>query len=235
VNGGAEQTRNTNEVTDAISGVTLSLLNNGTSTVTVKTDNAGILEAVNKFVSAFNQAITDIGSLTATDGSLAGQSNIKEVANYLWANAFSQISDAGSLYSNLTALGITTGSTFDASAVQQLHLDETAFTEALSKGRSSVASVFNNSSGTGIMDVLTDYLNDITGTSGFLNDRSKANGTIDQQITDLNARISAMEERASQKEKHLKEKYSKLETALSNLKTQSYSLSSWSSTLSSFM
>jgi len=234
VNGGAEQTRNTNEVTDAISGVTLGLLSNGTSTVTVKTDNAGIVEAVNKFVSAFNQAITDISSLTATDGSLAGQSDIKEVSNYLWGNAFSQISGADSSYSNLTGLGITTGSTFDASAVQQLQLDETTFTEALSKSRSSVASVFNNPSGTGIMDVLTNYLNDITGTSGFLNDRSKSNGTIDQQISDLNARIDAMEERANQKEQQLKDKYAKLETALSTLRTQSSYLSSWASTLSSF-
>jgi flagellar hook-associated protein 2 len=230
VNGGAEQTRNTNEVSDAVNGVTLNFLSTGTSTVTVKTDNGGITDAVNTFVSAFNTAITEINSVTATNGTLAGQSDIKEIASYLWSNAFALVSGAGT-YSNLTELGITTGSSFDSSAVQQLQLDEDTFTEALSKSRSSVTSLFNNSDGTGIMDVLTSYLNDITGTSGFLNDRSKSNGTIDQQITGLNDRIDAMNERADMKEQQLKSKYAKLETALSTLQAQSSYLSSWASSL----
>jgi flagellar hook-associated protein 2 len=230
VNGGAEQTRNTNEVTDAISGVTLSFLSTGTSTVTVKTDNEGITDAVNTFISAFNEGITEINSVTATDGDLAGQGDIKEIASYLRSNIFSLVSGSGT-YSNLTELGITTGSTFDSSAVQQLQLDGDTFTEALSTSRSSVASLFNNSDGTGIMDVLTDYLNEVTGTSGFLNNRSKSNGTIDQQITDLTDRIDAMTHRADQKEQQLKNKYAKLETALATLQAQSSALSSWTSSL----
>jgi flagellar hook-associated protein 2 len=212
----------------------LNFLSTGSSTVTVKTDNEGITDAVSKFVTAFNEAITGISTVTATNGDLAGQSDIKEIGSYLWSNVFALVSGAGT-YSNLTELGITTGSTFDSSAVQQLQLDEDAFTEVLSTSRSSVASLFNNADGTGIMDVLTDYLNENTGTSGFLNSRSKSSGTIDQQISDLNNRIDTMEERVSVKEQQLKSRYAKLETALATLQAQSSYLSSWTSSLQTYL
>lgn len=231
VNGGAEQTRNTNEVTDAINGITLDLLSTGDTTVTVKTDNSGIVDAVNKMITAFNTAVTEISKATATDGTLANQGDIQAISSYLWNNVFSQVTGLSGSYSNLAQLGITTGSTFDASSVQQLQLDETVFTEALTDSRSNVAEVFNNSDGTGIIDQLSSYLDSVTGTSGFLYDRSKSNGSIDREISDLNSRITNMTERADAKEQQLKLKYAKLETQLSTLKSQGSYFSSWSSSL----
>ena len=231
VNGGAEQTRNTNEVTDAINGITVNLLSTGDTTVTVKTDNSGIVDSVKKVIEAFNTAITEIGTATASDGTLANQGDIQAIANNLWNTSFSQVTGLSGSYTNLAQLGITTGSAFDASAVQQLELDETTFTEALTKSRSNVAEVFNNSDGTGIMDQLTSYLDSVSGTTGFLYDRVKSNGSIDRDISDLNNRITDMTERADAKEKQLKDKYAKLETQLSTLKAQSSYFSSWSSSI----
>ena len=67
INGGAVQTRNTNQVSDAVGGVTLHLLSTGTSTVTISSDDDAIVASVNKFISAYNDSIDAIRSVTGKD------------------------------------------------------------------------------------------------------------------------------------------------------------------------
>src|SRR5690606_27398527 len=82
VNGGPVQTRNSNQVTDAIGGVTLNFLSVGTSTVAVETDNEAIVEDVQAFVTAYNDSITQIKGLVAVGGRLENDASIRQIQSF---------------------------------------------------------------------------------------------------------------------------------------------------------
>lgn len=225
INGGPEITRNSNEVADAIGGVTLRLLSTGTSTVTVSVDDDAIVEDVNKFIKAFNDAISAIRDQVGGKGPLAGDSAFQQIEDYLRGNVFNQVSGISGTYRSLVDIGIDTGDSFDSSTVSPLQLDEDAFRAALRSNRSNVRDIFSNTGRTGIADLIFDYLDEATSSTGYLNERVKSNGSIDQQIQDLNDRIQRMEDRLKDKERRLRAQFTKLETMASQFQQQGASLS----------
>ncbi len=226
INGGAVQTRNSNEIADAIGGVTINLQSVGTSTVKVSLDTDAVTESVQKFLDDFNATIAEIRGLVGSEGTLSGDSTIQSIQSFLQATVFNSVGGLSGKYSNLLDIGISTGDGFDSSAVPQLQLDADKFMEALRDGRVSVGNVFSNSGKTGIMDQMFTYLDEATGTSGFLNERSRSNGIIDQQVEALNDRIDRMEDRVSQYEIRLKKQFSRLEQLSATYQSQNSALSS---------
>jgi len=225
INGGPLQTRNTNEVADAIGGVTLSLLSTGTSTVTVSTDDDAIVEDIQEFIEAFNTAVDDIRGLTGESGLFSNDLSIRTIESSLRTEIFNIVNGLSGDFRSLLDIGISTGDSFDASAVAHLELDEDAFRDALRTDRTNVAALFNNSSGTGVADALYDYLDEVTKTTGFLNSRAKANGTIDQQIESYNTQIENLQRRLTQREERLRAQFTRLEQYTADLQSQSSSLS----------
>lgn len=234
VNGGPVLTRNTNEVADAIGGVTLNLLSVGTSTVTVSTDDDAIIEDVQEFIDAFNASIGEIRRLTANDGALRGDSTLRQIDNFLLGNIFNQVTGISGDFKTLLDIGLSTGDEFDSSATPTLQLDADEFRAALREDRENVKNLFSNTGDNGIGDVLFDYIDEVTGFSGFLNERSKANGTIDEQIQSLNDQIDRTEDRLAQKEERLRRQFLRMEQMIAQFQNQGTSLSSLSSTLIRF-
>lgn len=234
VNGGAVQTRNTNEVADVVGGVTLKLLSTGTSAVTVSGDDDKIVEDVKSFITSFNESIDQIRTLTAKDGVMAGDSTMQGIEFYLRDTVFAQVTGISGSYTNMIDLGITTGSSFDASAVSHLELNEDTFRKALREDRANVKAVFNNSAKNGVGDLLFNYLDEATRTTGFLNDRAKANGGIDQQIRAVNDQIARMEERVTMKETRLRKQFARLEQLTASMQSSNTAISSLSLSLGSF-
>ena len=228
VNGGAVQTRNTNEITDAIAGVTVRLLSTGSSTVTVNSDDDAIIEHVNEFITAFNDSVDLLRNLTGVNGDLHGDSGISAIESYLRNNVFSQVTGLSTSFSSVLNIGISTGDDFDASASAHLELDEEAFREALRDDRQGVQNLFANDDETGVADVLFAYLEDTTKVTGFLNVRAKSNGTIDQQIQSINDRIERMEQRLTVREDRLRRQFTNLETMSSSFQSQASALSALS-------
>lgn len=224
INGGPTLTRNTNEITDAISGVTVKLLSTGASTVTVSSDNDTIVEKIKEFVDEFNNSVSKIRELTANTGLLKGDGGIRSIESFLRDKVFAQVSGIGSL-DTLLAVGISTGDDFDASAVSKLELDEDKLREALANNRQNVKDLFANTSKTGIGDLLFDYLDEATKTTGFLNERAKSNGTIDRQISSINDQIERMEDRVSQVEARLRRQFTNLEQLSAGFQNQNAALS----------
>lgn len=225
INGGSTQTRNTNEISDAITGVTMKLLDTGDSTIAISSDDDDAVEAVNDFITAYNDTVDMISELTVTDGTLENDYTISGIMDSLRSMVFGSTADATGTYSSLIDLGITTGDSFDADSVSHLELDESTLREALQDGRNAVATVFNNSASTGIADVFTAYLDDTASTSGFLYARCKSGGSIDTQIDDINDQIEEIERRCTQYETRLKKQYAALEQYAATMKTQSSALS----------
>jgi flagellar hook-associated protein 2 len=224
INGGAVLTRNSNEVSDAISGVTFNLLSVGASTVTVTSNNDSIVENIKTFVDEFNKSLDSIRSVTATEGALNSDGGIRSIESFLVSKVFAQVSGVGS-FDSLLAIGITTGEDFDATAGSKLTIDEDKLREALSDNRQNVKDLFSNGDGTGIADLMFSYLDDATKATGFLNERAKANGTIDKQIQSLEDQITRLEDRVSQKESRLRRQFTNLETLSATYQNQSAALS----------
>lgn len=225
VNGGATQTRNTNEVSDAVTGVTLRLLSVGTSTVTVNSDTDSIVETVQEFIEEFNNTVGTIRDLTTGDGALSRDGGIRTIETYLRSNIFSQIADLGGDFTSLLDIGITTGQDFDSSTPAVLELDEDAFREALRDDRTNVKELFSNDDKTGVADILYEYIDEITKATGFLNARSKAGGSIDIQIRSLNDQIDRIEDRLLHKEERLRRQFLRLEQLSAGFQNQSAALS----------
>lgn len=222
INGGAVQTSNTNTISNAIGGVSLSLLSTGTSTVTVASDTSSIVSAVQDFIKQYNTTMTQIASVTGSGGALQFDTPTEQVGNYLNSTIFGQVSGLTGPNSSLVDLGITTGTsgTFDPAATPQLSLDQTTLSAALQSDPQNVANIFTNSSGTGIMDQLSTYLDSITSYTGYLNQESMSNGTIDQQIGDLNNQISQVQDSVNQYQQRLQTEFTQLEMIAAQYQAQ---------------
>lgn len=225
LNGGPPLTRNSNEVNDAIAGVTLKLLSTGTSTVTVTSDNDKIVEGVKAFIDEFNKSVSQILDITGVGKDLAGDGGIRSIESYLRANIFNQVTGLGGDFESLLDIGISTGDDFSATEQQQLKLDEEKFREALQDDRVNVERLFSNENNNGIADVLFSFLDEATKSTGFLNERAKANGTIDRQIESLNNTIARQEDRLTQYESRLRRQFLQLEQLSANFQNQSAALS----------
>jgi len=231
INGGAEQTRNSNVVTDAITGTTLTFLKTGTSTVTINTDEDAVVQNIQNFMTAFNDAIRQVRESTASGAVLSRESSIREIASYLQQTFFNTVSGISGPYQSLADIGFSTGSDFDSSAIPSISLDADKFKEALRNNKTNVMELFSNSSSTGLVNTLFPYLDEITGYNGFLNERIKTNGSIDSQINSINDQISKIEYRVSQKETRLRRQFTLMEQMMQSLQGQNTSLARLNSTL----
>lgn len=234
INGGPVQSRNSNEFADAISGVTLRLLSEGTSTVTVSYDDDAVIEDVQAYLTAFNDAATQIRNVTGSTGALANDNSIRSIESFLRNTIFSDVSGLSGDFNNLLDIGISTGSAFDSQGVAQLELDEDTFREALLEGRANVGQLFSNTNRTGIADQLEDYLDETTGLSGFLNDRVRTGGSIDRRIELYNGQIDRVERRVELLERRLRSQFARLEQLTASFQSQGQSLSGLSSRFTRF-
>lgn len=225
VNGGAVQTRNTNSVSDAIGGVTLDLLSLGTSTVTVSSDEDAIVESIQGFVEKFNTALNEVRDLIGPEGTLRGDGGIRSIETYLVSTIFSQVSGLTGDYQSMIDLGISSGEDFNSEQPLNITLDEEKFRKALQSDRSSVIDIFANSSENGIADQIFTFLDGATKTTGFLNERARSNGTIDQQIQSTNDQIARLEERLTQRETRLRRQFTSLEQVSAGYQKQAAALS----------
>lgn len=234
INGGPVQTRNSNVVTDAIGGVTLSLLSEGTSTVTVASDDDAVVEDINEFIAAFNDSISQLHTLLDRKGSAAGDGSLRLIENFLRTTFFTPVQGATGRFRSLAEIGITTGKNFDSEAVPKLEVDKEKFLEAFRDDHASVINLFANEGGTGIADEIFRYLDGVTSTGGFLNERIKSSGTIDDQIEAYNAQIERLETRVAQKERRLRAQFARLETMSASFQSQNSALSGLSRSLLRF-
>ena len=225
VNNGPVQTRNSNTVIDAISGVSLNLLSLGQSTVTVSPDDDAIVEKISGFVANFNSALAEIRTLVSRTGNLPGDSGIRTIESFLVSNIFQQVAGLGGDFESLLDIGIDGGNAFNSESGLTLTLDEDKFREALRSGRTNVQDLFANGNEDGVADLLFKYMDQVTATGGFLNERAKANGTLDRQIRSANDQIERIEERLLMRENRLRRQFTALEQISAVYQNQAAALS----------
>lgn len=224
VNGGAVQTSNTNEVTTAIGGVTLNFQSTGSSTVTVGPDDEGIIETVQEFVDTFNASVKALAERLAEDGDLENDNSIRQIESFLRSNVFTRVPGLSGDFESLLDIGVSSGEAFDSSAIFQLQIDTEELREAIVNDRSGVESLFTNDDGTGVVDTLFGFIDAATESTGYLNERARAGGSIDTQIETLNGRIDNLERVVALREERLRAQFARLETLTNSFQTQGASL-----------
>lgn len=220
IDGGAVQTSNSNDVTAAIPGVQLSLRGVGTSTISVSPDVDATVEDVKSFVDKFNESIKKINDLTKEDGTLENDGSIRTIEQFLRQNVFSRVSGLPGSVESLRDIGISTGDVFDADAVFQLQIDDTKLRAAIGASKDGVSQLFHNGDDTGLADIMFDFIDGATASTGYLNERAKAGGTIDTQIKSYNTRIDALERAIALREERLRRQFLQLETLTNSLNSQ---------------
>jgi flagellar hook-associated protein 2 len=227
-----------NQVTSAISGVTLNLTAatgpDGIS-LTVnpnQVDNAAITTKVQDFVKAYNDVIktaTDemnekkvINPQTDDDrlkGAMFGDSRLQSLVDSLRDAFISPVSGLTGAQSIASFAGLSTGAFGSGDTTGQLTLDTTKLTAALAGGSDAVKSLFMSSTGSSATNGLMQRVSDLSWNA------VKSDGTIANAILgtnthakDLQTSIDAMTATLQQRADTLKAQFTAMETALSNLK-----------------
>ncbi len=172
---------NSNKVTDAIPGVTLNLLSAKTgeqTQVTIGSDNSALKNNLNKFVSAYNDVVSFIGSQStmgdSSAGVLDGDASMNSIKRHL-QDLLTTKSDNGGSIDYLSQLGLETQK--DGT----LSLNSDTFDKAVSNNFDDVVSVLAGSGDTqkGAISAFDSYLTNMTdSTTGFLQGRQRRSMTI---------------------------------------------------------
>ena len=216
----------TNTVSTAISGGTLTLLAEGTSTVSVTPDEAGLTTALKDLVNAYNTLADKLDTLTANDpegtrGVLAGDPDLRGLAMSFRRTILGTASTGGA-FSSLSQLGVTSGAVGAAiGSTDRLLLDEDKLKKAIATDPTAVASLVNSS--TGAIKPLLDKVQSWTKTGGRIDDAIE---TITSTIRAMSEREEQMQARFDAKQAALEKKFANLERTLAELQTTSAALSS---------
>lgn len=207
----------TNQVSGALSGVTLNLT--GTTadipiTLTVAADTAKASAAINGMVNAYNSIINNINAqftynqTTGSAGTLAGDSSVRSVQSSLLSAMSFKLNDNNG-YMTLRSLGI------EMQDNGTLTVDDSQLAAALQSNPDAVEKFFQGSSSNGFANALGTQLMKLTDTTdGPLNVDAKG---IDDTISSIKKQIDQFEVRIAMRRDVLTNEYTKIDTQLRQL------------------
>lgn len=217
---GIDISRSTNLIDDAITGVTLNLLDvhdnaSDTARVTVAVNTEGVIENVEELVDAYNEVQSFINRQfsyseeTGAGGSLFGDFTVQSVRSQLQSIVTSAV-DNDNTYGSLGAIGISSTST------GSLSLDREELTDAIEGDADQVIDLFVEGGGA-ILETLEDTIAEFTKLDGILDLRDEGFG---DSINDLNDQIDAATRRLGVYEESLTLRYASLESTIGSLQSQ---------------
>jgi flagellar hook-associated protein 2 len=219
---GLDVYRTTNSVSDAITGVTLSLTGLGTTTITVSKDTASAKSALDAFVKAYNDVAKQLREATSYNTStkqasvLTGDSGARSLQTALREMIGYSRSSAGSSYSTLSDLGVALQR--DGSLV----FTASKFETAMASSTTNVGDLLSSTSTTlpGIAVRMTTALDGILSSTGLLASRTEG---INRSITDVNRQRETLARRLVQIEARYRKQFSALDTLVASMqKTSQY-------------
>ena len=219
---GFASTSPSNQITGALSGVTINLLAASAAatptTLTVSPDTTGAQTAITSFVTALNGVISNIQGLTSYDpstqqaGVLNGNATLQSFQNQL-ENILNQVKTGGlSGINSLSDLGITPST--DGSYAS----DPTKLTNSLSSSLTGIQNLLGGTNGlaTQIDTLVTGY----TGPGGLL---SSINQGLQTGLSNLATQQKALAAQLAAYSATLTQEYNAMDTAVAKLKeTQTY-------------
>ena len=206
----------TNTVTGMMDGVTLNLTSTGTNTLTVAQDPTAASNAIQGFVTAYNNYATTVSSLSSYDqtsgaaGSLLGDATLTSIQRQI--NSVLSSSVKGNSLGTLANLGIT------RQADGTLSLDTDKLSTTLASNPSAVQNLFNGTSG--YATSLNSAIDAYTSSNGIITTRITS---LNNQLTGLGTQQTALNSRMATYQTQLQQQYTALDTLMSTLNnTSSY-------------
>lgn len=211
---GISATSSTNEVTDALDGVTLNLAKVGTTQITVSQDNTtNITTALNSFIEAYNAAntlMTTQGAYddtTKTAGALQGNSTLRDAQGVMRNLLFTTTAGGSSKYQRLSDLGVSIQS--DGS----LKLDSSKLSSALAADPAGAANLVAK-----IGTTYNERLEYVVGSSGSI---QIATDSANRILKDYQDQEATLETRLTTIEARYRKQFSALDTLIASLNSTS--------------
>lgn len=224
LNGGVTIFRPTNQINNAIPGVTLDLKSAEPGvdiTITVSTDAEETSKNVKEFIDAYNKVVDFFTEQTALDSegkaksALFGDSTLRSMRSSLRTVLGGVVTTGNDAFQMFSQLGITTDTQ------GKLTLNQSKFDEALAADESAVAAVFADPTA-GIAGRLVTQIELYTDSvDGLIKTRSDG---YDRQVKQTQSRIEQSESRLERYRLQLEQKYANLETLLGRLQSQGSSI-----------
>ncbi|HEV7732946.1 MAG TPA: flagellar filament capping protein FliD [Candidatus Binatia bacterium] len=214
--------RESNTFNDVLTGVTISLRSEGTSTVTVDDDVDAIVDKVTALAAAFNDIKTFVADESKIEnaqgkdelitGPLAGNSTVRQLLERLQSTFSEAISGAEGSYVNLSSLGLATQK--DGSVL----FTEATLRSAIADDPNGVAAVFaGNDDSNGVAADLATLLADVTGSTGAF---ASQNTSLDARVRDMQDQIDQGTRNVDAYEDSLRLQFANLESLVASLQTQ---------------
>jgi flagellar hook-associated protein 2 len=249
INGTAYE-RQSNTVTDAMPGVTMTLKGKtqGTDTVGVSVgvpgpDTDAIVKKVQTFVTAYNDLVTTTkadlaekpvtGAATTADaqlGTLFGDSGLTTMLSSMRSLLATPVSGLSGTYTSLADLGISTGaassSTLSQDAIDgKLTVDTTKLTAALTANPLAARTLLGgNTTSPGLPQSFATLLAGYQGTGGLIAGRVSSATT---DLADMQNRLDSFDMRMDSKQEYYQKEFTALEQAMSASQSQGASLTSF--------
>ena len=226
-------TSQSNTVTDAIPGVTLSLAGTGSASVTVALNSSAINSDVSGFISSYNQLISDINSQlqyntqTKSSGPLGGSATLMTLKSSLMSF---MASEAPGLTGN-NGLASTYGITADPSGSGKLQFNSTTLDSMLTSNPAQAQQYFSSlfdgsptANGVAQAGGMITYLNGYTNTANGIIQYKEAG--INSNVTNLNNQISLEQSMVQQQMGVYTKEFSQLESYIGQMNTTNQALTS---------
>lgn len=212
--------RSHNTVTDAMDGISFTLLTTGSSSFTValdqNTQNSAVVSSLHNVVDAYNQVIDFVDRVTAersmTDSTVA---NVKYAIKNIFRDSLpgstgiTSLFDMGISYGPSVVLQTNKGKSYTSAG--RLKVTDATVTTALNENRSIIKKFITDTT-TGFVKSAADTTKNITGYTGMIALRKQ---TINDMTSRLNTSISLEQERLDNVRLTLTKKYADLNSIMS--------------------
>ncbi|HVN48215.1 MAG TPA: flagellar filament capping protein FliD [Bacteroidota bacterium] len=235
---GAEMTRGTNTITDALDGVTLKLSgvpspsDSQTTTLTVGLNTTNLQSVVNTFITDFNDLSGYVKEQTSvnSDGTANVFSSDQTILNLrinLQSLIFQTVDAAGTDTNSLAKIGITQAQDGTLSIS-----DSTTFSNILENNPEAIANLFGYAGSSSTNGIAVQMKNLIYGFTEVGGQIDSTENIVTGQLNDLKTQISDTNDRITKQVEQYQEQYSKLQTALLQMQEQQQMVSSIMSSVS---
>ena len=226
---GTQMVSTSNTVTSDISridGVTLTLKRanteeDGQTTLRVEQDTSQLVDAVNEFITAYNDAIAKVEEVTASGADLHGETSLTSLTNTLRSYSTSSNATNGGIYKLLSDIGISTSAADGnnlSTDTYQLSLDEDKFLEALQENPDSVKSILAGENG--VLSMMESAVEQsLSATTGFFDVKTS---TLDSDISRMEEKITKQNTSIETYRARLENQFYQMEMAIAQMQ-QNYS------------
>lgn len=226
---GTVMTSTSNTVTEDVTrmeGVTLNLKranteDDGKTTLNVTQDTSGLKEALNNFVTAYNDMFSQIDKVTANGAELHGESSLTSLKNTIRSYANGSNDMNGGVYKLLSEIGISTAQADSnnlSADTNALAFDEEKFIKALEENPESVKALLSGENG--IFSMMEDTVEQsLKAASGFFDIKTS---TLDADIKKTEEKITKKNTSIATYKAQLEKKFQAMENMIAQMQ-QNYS------------